>query len=40
MAEASDRFGEAIFLNTTDRSFHTGGGTIIPVPTYGTFDQS
>lgn len=40
MAEASDRFGEAIFLNTKDRSFHTGGGTIIPVPTYGTFKQS
>jgi len=40
MAEASDRFGEAIFLNTKDRTFHTGGGTIIPVPTYGTFEQS
>ncbi len=40
MAEASNRYGEAIFLNADDRSFHTGGGTVLPMPTYGTFDLS
>ncbi|MDA0683637.1 MAG: Gfo/Idh/MocA family oxidoreductase [Bacteroidetes bacterium] len=40
MAEASNRYGEAIYLKADDRTFHTGGGTILDVPTYGTFDQS
>lgn len=40
MAEASDRLGEAVFLNAEDRSFHTGGGTVLPMPTYGTFELS
>jgi len=40
MAEASNRYGEAIFLNHETREFHTGGGTQLVVPTYGTFDLS
>jgi predicted dehydrogenase len=40
MAEASNRFGECIFLDAEKRTFHTGGGRAIEVPTYGTFEQS
>jgi len=40
MAETSNRFGEAVYLDKETRTFHTGRGTVIPVPTYGTFDLS
>ncbi len=40
MAEASDRFGEAIFLHPEDRTFRTGRGFNVPMPTYGTFELS
>ena len=40
MAEASDRFGEAIFLHPENRTFHTGRGFNVPMPTYGTFELS
>ena len=40
MAEASERYGESIYLDPTNRTFHTGTGTQLVVPTYGTFPQS
>lgn len=40
MAEASERYGESIYLDPATRTFHTGTGTKLEVPTYGTFPQS
>lgn len=40
MAEASERYGESIYLDPATRTFHTGTGTKLDVPTYGTFPQS
>jgi predicted dehydrogenase len=40
MAEASERYGESIYLDPETRTFRTGTGTKLEVPTYGTFPQS
>lgn len=40
MAEASNRYGESVYLNAENRTFHTGMGHELVVPTYGTFDLS
>jgi len=40
MAEASERYGESIYLDRENRRFHTGTGTQLDMPTYGTFPES